>query len=396
MRLLKKMAATIIATLFAAGIFAQTEIRTADELAAIGQDIASLKGGSYILLHDITVENWEPLGLLKTSFEGVFNGNGHTITINSLSSNETKSDSNAPIVAGLFCEVGKNGVVKNLKITGEIVYNSGTRTLHIGAIAGINLGTIQNCVSTCKITTEGGKNNFGRTILTGLAGAAINRVFLYENGVYAGGLVGLNSGKIENCYSASHISIDGKGIKCGGGIAGGNGSSEGGTIAQCFATGIVTTIGAGSTGRKGSHRAAGGIAGLNCSRGFIENCVALNESLTARDVSCVVGLNFQFDAGQNPLRGIIKDSYYQKGILIFSANGADKDEKATRRAATGKGMEGLPVEMTETQTQAWWETPKGRRSKFAFAFGTDDDAPWSWSDTEKHPVLSWEHKQGTD
>jgi hypothetical protein len=395
MGLLKKIVTTVITTLFAVCVFAQTEIRTADELTAIGNDAASLQGG-YILLNDITVENWKPIGSLETPFEGEFNGNGHTITVNSISSDETKSNSPATIGAGLFCAVGKKGVVKNLKMTGEIVYNSGTRTLHIGAVAGKNAGTIQNCVSACKITAEGGKTNLGRSLLTGIAGAAVNKVLLYANGAYAGGLTGVNVGKIENCYAASRISIDGEGIKCGGGIAGGNGSDAGGTIAQCIATGTIITIGTGGTGTKGYYRSAGGIAGQNCGGGVIENCVALNESLTGYNVKCVVGINTAFDAGNNPIYGKVKDSYYQKGITIFNTAGANKDEKAAKRAETGKGMEGRPVEMAETYTQAWWETPKGNKSNFAFAFGADDTAPWTWSHTEKRPALYWEHKQGID
>jgi hypothetical protein len=393
-----KLVTTVIATLCSVCIYAQTDIRTAAELAAIGNDAALLQG-SYILLSDITVENWEPVGSFATPFEGQFDGQGHTITVKSISSGETKGNPpvEAEVGAGLFCAVGKKGVVKNLKIAGEVAYNSGTRTLYSGAVAGKNAGTIQNCISVCKITAEGGKTNLGRAFSTALAGAAISKVFLYTNGAYAGGLTGVNIGKIENCYSESHISIDGEGIKCGGGIAGGNGSDAGGTIAQCIATGTVTIAGSGGVGTKGYYRSAGGIAGQNCKGGTIENCVALNESLTAYNVKCMVGINTDFDAGNNPAYGKVKDCYYQKGIMIFkTVADADKDKKAAKKAETGKGMEGRPVEIAETYTQTWWETPKGNRSKFAFAFGADDTAPWTWNDAEKRPTLYWEHKQGID
>jgi hypothetical protein len=393
MKKIRLIITTVIVTLFVASVYAQTEIRTADELTAIGNDAASLQG-SYILLSDITLENWEPIGpagLVKLSFEGLFDGNGHTITFNSFAPGETEGKLLSETETGLFREIGERGVVKNLKITGEMVYNSGTRTLLIGAIAGTNSGTVQNCISTCKITAKGGKINVGRSFSTNLLGAALGGMLLYTNGVYAGGLTGVNMGKIENCYSTSHIYIDGEGVKCGGGIAGGNGSDTGGTIVQCIATGTITTTGSGGAGKKGYYRCAGCIAGQNCNGGIIENCVALNESLTGHHVKCIVGINASFDTGNNPTNGKVKDSYYQKGITVFKTNDANnKDEKAAKKVETGKGMEGKPIEITETYTQTWWETPKDKKSKFKFTFGDNDDAPWTWNNDEKRPALYWE------
>ncbi|MDR2773837.1 MAG: hypothetical protein LBC19_03675 [Tannerella sp.] len=412
MKLKFRLIATAIATLFTACIFAQTEIRTTAELQAIDNDAASLQG-SYVLLNDITIENWNPIGSPEMPFDGQFDGNGHTITIKGFSPDETKKqplysyynlffgkaksaklfgEKIAEIHAGLFCIIGKKGVVKNLKMAGETGYNSGTQTLHIGAVAGVNAGTVQNCISVCQITAEGGKVNLGRNLLTAFRGELTNSTLLFTNGVYAGGLTGVNVGKIENCFSASNIFIDGEGIKCGGGITGGNGSNAGGTIAQCIATGTITTTGSGGVGTKGYYRGAGGIAGQHCVGGLIENCVALNEALTGYYVKCIVGADLAFDAGSTPTGGKVKDSYYQKGITISKSIDAGKDEKATRKAQAGKGMEGKPVEISETHTQTWWETPKDKKSKFAFAFGAGDDAPWTWNDTEKRPALYWERK----
>jgi hypothetical protein len=58
-------------------VAAQTpiEIYTAEELAAIGKDKNSAKG-SYILMNDLILDNWTPIG-----FSGSFNGNGHTVTL---------------------------------------------------------------------------------------------------------------------------------------------------------------------------------------------------------------------------------------------------------------------------------------------------------------------------
>ena len=75
----------ILTALFAAVIGSatgQTEIRTAEELAAIGTDVETLSG-SYILMNDLTLDDWVPIGRMdhdgETPFDGILDGNGHTI-----------------------------------------------------------------------------------------------------------------------------------------------------------------------------------------------------------------------------------------------------------------------------------------------------------------------------
>ncbi|WP_373721098.1 hypothetical protein, partial [Bacteroides heparinolyticus] len=56
----------ILTTLLAAVIgsaMGQTEIRTAEELAAIGTNKETLSG-SYILMNDLTLDDWTPIGRL--------------------------------------------------------------------------------------------------------------------------------------------------------------------------------------------------------------------------------------------------------------------------------------------------------------------------------------------
>lgn len=83
----------------------QTEIRTAEELAAIGTDRETLSG-SYILMNDLTLDDWVPIGRMdhggETPFDGMLDGNGHTITINGFS---TDTDNTACV--GLFGLIGE-------------------------------------------------------------------------------------------------------------------------------------------------------------------------------------------------------------------------------------------------------------------------------------------------
>ena len=51
----------------------QTEIRTAEELAAIGTDRETLSG-SYILMNDLTLDDWVPIGRMDKDKETAFDG----------------------------------------------------------------------------------------------------------------------------------------------------------------------------------------------------------------------------------------------------------------------------------------------------------------------------------
>ena len=59
---------------------AQTQITTAEELASINNDVASLRG-RYLLMNDLTVENWTPIGDANAPFLGIFDEGGHTIIV---------------------------------------------------------------------------------------------------------------------------------------------------------------------------------------------------------------------------------------------------------------------------------------------------------------------------
>ncbi|WP_024999189.1 hypothetical protein [Prevotella falsenii] len=121
----------ILTTLLAAVIgsaMGQTEIRTAEELAAIGTDRETLSG-SYILKNDLTLDNWVPIGWMthdgEMGFSGTFDGNSHTITINSFGP-ETDNRS-----VGLFGIIDGKGEVKNLRVAGKPTYTDGQKMLYI-------------------------------------------------------------------------------------------------------------------------------------------------------------------------------------------------------------------------------------------------------------------------
>ncbi|MBQ7901245.1 MAG: Ig-like domain-containing protein, partial [Clostridia bacterium] len=162
----------------------------------------------YKLMNDIevTANFWTPIGANgSNTFNGIFDGNGHTISGIQLSNSHYAH-------TGLF---GKNsGTIKNLTVEANIVGKT------VGAICGENSGTIENCSSRGSISNS--SENTER---------------------YCGGLVGINTGTIT--LSNSSVTVTCPGWEAGG-LAG---RSNNGTITYSYATGAV------------SGRYAGGLAG---------------------------------------------------------------------------------------------------------------------------------------
>jgi len=141
-------------------------------------------------------------------FTGTLDGEGHVI--DELTENFFNSS-----YAGLFWEIGPDGVVRNIGLT-NVNLRAGTGALAAGAVAAINEGTIEDAYASGQISAAS---------------------FCYGASCFdavAGGLVGTNVGVISR--SSAHVSVS---ISNGaaGGLVGGN---EDATISQSFATGNVT------------------------------------------------------------------------------------------------------------------------------------------------------------
>ncbi|GAE16409.1 hypothetical protein JCM6292_2833 [Bacteroides pyogenes JCM 6292] len=121
-------ALTALLTAVIGSAMGQTKIRTAEELMAIGTDKEALSG-SYILMNDLTLDGWMPIGRMdkdgETGFSGTFDGNGRTITLNSFYP-ETDNRS-----VGLFGVVDGKGEIKNLRVAGKPTYTDGQKFLYI-------------------------------------------------------------------------------------------------------------------------------------------------------------------------------------------------------------------------------------------------------------------------
>ena len=152
----------------------------------------------YLLINDIIdasdLKITKPMTKNK-AFAGVFDGGYYTISgYNSVDSDAT--DNNPyPVAAGSEAVIGlfgyNQGTIKNLKVDlAKITVTDTKKELPVdtyaGILVGINAGTIQNCVVS---------NSGLEVIKTFLSTDDANKVYR----VYAGGLVGMNTGTIEKC-----------------------------------------------------------------------------------------------------------------------------------------------------------------------------------------------------
>ena len=156
----------------------KNEIKSAEDYEAFvkvvnaGEDYSSWKdaSGEVKLRADISTTN--NFTRITKEWNGVFNGNGHTMT---------QVNTTVP----LFTIVGKDGVVKNLNLEGNLKkasYPSGPST---AAVAQINRGTIKNVTNSIDIN------------LTNVDVAYM-----------IGGMVIMNGGLMEGCTQVGNITVD--------------------------------------------------------------------------------------------------------------------------------------------------------------------------------------------
>lgn len=151
-------------------------IKTAEEFLAIANNL----NGNYVLANDIdlSAKEWKNLG----EFSGTLDGNGYTIS----GLNCSKGPKDA---FGIFLEILPGGIVRNLKVTGNVA-NAGT---YAGLIAVRNRGQINNCYIDVKMISLGMTDENG-----GNSGDAC-----------IGGIVAENFGSISNVIVMSYIKGDG-------------------------------------------------------------------------------------------------------------------------------------------------------------------------------------------
>ena len=129
------------------------------------------------------------------TFGGYFNGNGYTISGINISKNGS--------YLGLFRYIQKGGKISNLNVN-AVFTPTGSKS-HIGGIVGENSGIIENCTFSGSIK--------GENVIGGIAGSNTNSgqiISCSANGNitgenFTGGIVGKNDGLLLNCNNNSAV-----------------------------------------------------------------------------------------------------------------------------------------------------------------------------------------------
>lgn len=235
--------------------------------------------------------SWVPIGDETSPFEGVFDGNGHTV------SGLTVSASGSDVFAGLFGY--SEGDIKNLvvKISGITV--TAKENAYVGGVVGYNnRGTVTDCYAEGSIvvnaTTKLNVSNVYVGMIAGKSTGAVSDSSAYGSidaavsattaertsssplNIYAGGIVGLIDKPLKNnsavvditATSNSSTSYSSAEVKAGGIV--GESSSD---IEEAFAAGNIYAEAVSTLTQ--AVAVAGGIAGKNA--GNVTEASALGE-----------------------------------------------------------------------------------------------------------------------
>lgn len=255
-------------------------VNSLDDLQSVGHDLA----GNYALGRDLdasatSTEPYVPIGNTLTPFTGQFDGQGHLISSLTAQPWFSPNPDDSPLI-GMFGEVGRTGIVRNLNIEGTMgaPYVLGAQLGYVGIAAASNNGTLLRVTASGSIDTGATDSGLDYTVVGGLvgvndgtilrsssgvgvvAGGNVGGLVGYNSGLVmqssssgrveslsyinhgAGGLVGANPGTITQSYSTSPTVLQGYcrgsvGTPCGGGALV---VDNEGVISQSFATGLVT------------------------------------------------------------------------------------------------------------------------------------------------------------
>jgi hypothetical protein len=176
---------------------------------------------------DMSDHDWVPIGTTEHPFRGTFDGNGHTI------SGITRSTEFPH--QGLFGYT-EGATIQNVIVSANISGNSYTMGAIVGTLASSSAKTTPGTVAfteatgsitgTALTTAIGGLvgSNEGGTVHSSFA---VNTLTAAVNTTYVGGLVGSNSGGVQNAYSRAILSGS-YGLK--GGLVGNNTAS----VENCY------------------------------------------------------------------------------------------------------------------------------------------------------------------
>ena len=254
--------------------------------------------GMYALVCDIDLggAKWTPIGTNDDPFIGEFDGNGYTVSNFKITTDRA--------YVGLF---GYNeGVIKNLGVENFTVnvshYNG---NVYAGGLVGYNSGGILNSYATGEVSATAPSS---------------------ESYAYAGGLVGYNSGGILNSYATGEVSATATAnysYAYAGGLVGYNS----GDITNSYATGDVS-----ATAYRSAY--AGGLVGYNYAGSILNSYATGDVSATSSSTSTNSSAYAGGLVGRNS--GIITNSY-AAGNVSATADYTSTDSSAYAGGLVGAG-----------------------------------------------------------
>jgi hypothetical protein len=165
------------------------------------------------------------------------------------------------------------------------------------------------------------------------------------------------SGFVMGCYSGSGS------IRGVGGIAGLNS----GTVQNCYSTGSVS----------GTNSVGGIVGENNVSYGTVKNCVALNDSVTVTDSTPRIGRVTQTSIGSTLI-----NNYAWTYMTVTTPSSTWTPDRGTSRRDGADVRAG--TETDQYNNQSFWQSTMG------WSFGTNETSPWQWNSTENLPKLWFE------
>ena len=282
---------------------------------------------------DLTGQDWTPI----QGYAGTFDGDGKTIT--GLTINQSTGSN-----VGLFASIAEGGTVKNLTLDNVDI----TAGSNVGAIAGENRGTIENCSVSGKVAGSSDNSYVGSIagwhyggIITDCHSSAT-----VEGKAYVGGIAGQSKASITACYSTGNVTATKNNTNCSfaGGVVGLN--NNGAILTACYATGNV----------KGDGNYVGGVVGDNSS--IVTACYHAMGDVTGASGSTstggVVGRNYKNDYGSSTLNAC----YWDGAVTGDTGIGNDMTYLGGATKVEGDWTEAMNA-MNTALTNAGWQYVTG-------------------------------------
>ena len=245
-------------------------LKTEEQLRTFAKSLSSevTYSGIYVALEDdidVSSETWIPIGLGHYDFKGIFDGRDHKITGINIGTTEipyeeengdSENSGKMTTYYGFFGVVGENAVIKNLGIEDSVISVKNSTAVYAGLLAGITeKAYIDSCYTKGYVsgeTTNKKANAWtGGLVSQTIRGGIINswtdtEVYCTAIGGLAesGGLIGMtNRSVVANCFALGNT----------GGKASREDGNEGmpavssfigvnaGKVANCYATGDMTS-----------------------------------------------------------------------------------------------------------------------------------------------------------